>query len=372
MKIGIQARFLLHPYTGIGQYTRSILHGLSKVDKDNEYFLFTPEHVELDLPKNFQQIRVVEKNYKSDSYRKWYWEHKQVPQEMEAMEMDLAHFLYPANPNRKMKIPVVVTVHDVIPWKLKAYRKKMRSRAYHFNAKQALKKVDHIVTVSNFSAEEIKTMLNLKDKDITVIYEAAPHEEAAKNFPKLSLRRQYFLYVGGYDERKNVAKLILAYQKHVGNTYPIDLILVGGKDRGYEVLITDDYLEKVGNIVVKPKGNVIFTESLSSEELQCMYREAYAFVNVSEYEGFNLPLVEAMEHGIPIVTSNIEVHREVTDNSAVFVDPHHIDTIGLGLHELVNNPPLYKDLQRAGKERSQFFDWKLSAEELLDVYNQFT
>ncbi len=372
MRIGIQARFLIHPYTGIGQYTRNLLRGLAKVDKTNEYFLFTPEHVDLKLPENFQQIRVAEKDYASGSYRKYHWEHKQVPAEMEKMELDIAHFLYPANPVKKMKMPTVVTVHDVIPWKLKHYRRKFRSKVYHWNAKRAIKRADHIITVSNFSAEEIKDSIKVKDKNISVIYEAAPHNDGPNDYPKLGLRRKYLLYVGGFDERKNVAKLILAYQKHVGNIYPIDLILVGGEGKGYEELITDRYLEKVGNITVKPKGEVIFTETLSQSELARLYKEAHAFVNVSEYEGFNLPLVEAMDVGVPIVTSDIPVHREVTDNSAVFVDPHHIDTIGLGLHKLLNDPELMKELSRAGKERSKFFDWKLSAEEVLDVYNLFT
>lgn len=372
MKIGINARFLTQPFTGIGQYTRSLIPTLATLEPRNEYFLFTPELVDLELPANCQQIRVAEKPYRSESLKKAYWEHVLVPREMERFEVDVAHFLYPSNPRRKLPMPTIVTVHDVIPWKLKEYSQRFRSKFYHWNARFALKKADHVLTVSEFSKSEIQKYLKIKADKITVTPLAPPLSHMNISCPDFQLRRDYFLYVGGYDSRKNVPKLIHSYQKYIAPFYSIDLILVGGKNKGLEHLITDQYRQRVdGKYPVKPKGKVIFTDALDQSELVCIYRQALALVHVSTYEGFNLALVEAMQAGIPIVASDTPVHREVTEGHAVFVDPHHIDSIGMGMHQLINDKALQKQLSDLGKEHGNSFSWEKTAEETLYIYNLF-
>jgi glycosyltransferase involved in cell wall biosynthesis len=373
MKIGINARFLAHPYTGIGQYTYNLVQALGKIDKKNEYLLFTPELVELQLPDNFEQVRIPEKEYKSASLRKAHWEHILIPNEIKKWKVDIAHFLYPSNPNKSLGIPTIVTVHDIIPWVLPSYRKKLRSKAYHLYAKLALKKADHIITVSDFSKKEIERVLKIEEKNIHVIHLAPPMQTAEETPPDIPLRRGFLLYVGGYDERKNVPKLIDAYQKHIANYYPIDLILVGGEDKDLERYITDRYCERVDDrIPVKPKGKIVFTAPLPSNELITLYKQAKALVHVSEYEGFNLPLVEAMSAGLPIICSDIPVNHEVTSDNAHFISSSSVDTIGLGIHEFLNNKPLQSELKKKGKERAKDFDWKKTAEETLYVYNLFT
>ena len=291
---------------------------------------------------------------------------------MERFEVDVAHFLYPSNPRRKLPMPTIVTVHDVIPWRLKAYRKRMRSKMYHFNARLALKKADHIITVSKFSKSEIVKYLKIKEKNISVISLAPPISEEKVSCPDFSLRRDYLLYVGGYDDRKNVPRLIKAYQKHVAPFYAIDLILVGGKNKELDQYITDKYCSRVaGKFPVKPKGKVIFTENLVQSELTCLYQQALALVHVSNYEGFNLALVEAMQAGIPIIASDIPVHHEVTNDTALFVNPHRIDDIGNGIHQLIHDRALQKELAEKGKERAKDFSWEKVAEETLYVYNLF-
>lgn len=373
MKIGINARFLLHPFTGIGQYTRNLIRALANLDRNHEYFLFTPELVDISLPDNCRQIRVVEKDYRSASLKKAHWEHVLLPAEMERFEINLAHFLYPSNPRRRLPMPTIVTVHDAIPWRLKAYRKRLRSKAYHLNARLALKKADHVITVSQFSKDEIMKHLKVKEKNISVVPLAPPVSDAESSCPDFDLRRDYLLYVGGFDDRKNVPRLLEAYQKYIAPNYSIDLILVGGKNQGLESFLTDKYHSRVADrYVLKPRGRVIFTEHLDQSELYCLYHKALALVHASHYEGFNLALIEAMSAGIPIITSDIPVHHEVTDEAALFVDPNKVDAIGIGMHQLVNDRTLQKELIEKGKERAKDFSWKKTAEETLYVYNLFT
>ncbi len=372
MKIGINARFLALPYTGVGKYTYHLIRGLATLDQDNEYFLFTPELAEIELPPHFKQIRVPEKDFASESLKKAHWEQKQVPAEMKKWKVDLAHFLYPANPTQKLDIPTIVTVHDVIPWRLAAYNKKLRSKLYHLNTKLALKKADYFITVSNFSKSEILSTLKVGEDKITVTPLASPLVEVQEVPDQLNLRRDFLLYVGGYDERKNVPLLMIAFQKFIANHYPVDLILVGAKNRKLERYLVDDFLEKVDNkFPLKPKGKIVFTENLSDHELAGLYKKAMALVHASNYEGFNLPLVEAMNYNLPMAVADIPVNREVAGDAAFFINPQDEDTFGLGLHQFLNQKSMHADLAQKAKARKKHFDWEKTAQKTLDIYRSF-
>jgi len=372
MRIGINARFIAKPYTGIGQYSYNLLKALSKLDLVNEYFLFTNELIEFPLPENFKQIRVPEKSYNSESLRKVNWEQVLVPQEMKKWKIDLAHFLYPSNPSSSLGIPTIVTVHDMIPWRLREYNSRLRSKFYHFNAKRAIKKADHIITVSDFSKSEIEDVMKIKENNISVTHLAAPMTSTDGIPVDMNLRRDFLIYVGGYDPRKNVPMLMMAYQKFIANYYPIDLILVGGKNRGLEQFLTDRFTEKVAErFSVKPKGKIIFTAPLFNNELAALYKQAMALVHPSSYEGFNLPLVEAMNSGLPLIISDIPVNREVAGDSALYVGYASEDAFGIGIHEFLNNKKLQKELAEKATKRAGNFDWKKTAQQTLDVYSLF-
>lgn len=373
MKIGINARFLSQPFTGIGKYSYNLLSAMAELDEENEYFLFTPELVDFHLSENFQQIRLPEANFSSPSLRKANWEYKLLPKEMEKLGINLAHFLYPSNPLKKLGIPTIVTVHDMIPWRLPDYNSRFRSKMYHWHAKKALKKADHIITVSDFSKKEILDLIQIPKKNLSVTPLAPPVTHADKLPEGIKLRRKFLLYVGGYDPRKNVPLLMIAYQKFIANQYPIDLILVGAKGKGLEEFITDDFSQKVaGRFPVKAKGQMIFTEHLQDSELAALYCQAFALVHPSVYEGFNLPLVEAMSHGVPLLISDIPVHREVAGDAAFYLNTKSENTFGLGIHEFLNNSSIQKTLSENAKQRIKDFNWMKTARQTLDVYNLFS
>lgn len=372
MKIGINARFLPQSYTGIGKYSYNLLSALAALDPVNEYFLFTPQLVDFPLPENFHQIRVPEKNLPSPSLQRAHWEYVLLPEELKKWKIDLVHFLYPSNPLKKLGIPTIVTVHDMIPWRLPEYNNRFRSKLYNLHSKWALKKADHIIAVSEFSKKELQEIVKIEDKNISVTPLAPPITHQDDMPEDLNLRRKFLLYVGGYDPRKNVPMLMIAYQKFIANYYPIDLILVGGKGHGLEQFIIDTFTRKVADrFPVKPKGKIILTEPLQDSELSTLYRQATALVHPSSYEGFNLPLVEAMKYGIPLVVSDIPVHHEVAGDAAFYVDPSSEDTFGIGLHEFLNNSVLQKQLAQNALLQSNNFDWKRTARQTLDVYDLF-
>jgi glycosyltransferase involved in cell wall biosynthesis len=372
MRIGINARFLALPYTGIGQYTRNLVRAMAQTKPEFEFLLFTPEMAEVNLPSNCKQIRVAEKPFPSASLQKAYWEHVLVPREMERSNLNLAHFPYPCNPRRRLPFPTIVTVHDVIPWKLPEYRSRLRSKLYHLYARLALKKADHLITVSEFSKAEMVKTLKIPAEKIAVILNAPPIPDEKRTYPELTLRRPFFLYVGGFDPRKNVPLLIHAYQKFIATYSAVDLVVVGGKGKGLESLFISDYQERVGGHVLKPKGKIILTNPLSQGELEHLYRQSLALVHPTFYEGFNLTLVEAMAAGIPIIASDIPVHHEVARQAALYVNPHSLNEVGNAMHQLIHDKDLQRRLAQKGLSRAKDFSWNKSAEETLYTYSLFT
>ena len=328
MKIGVNARLLTKPFTGIGQYTRNLLAELARKDMETQYILVVPEEIPQTLAKEFPknvEIKVLkEKRFPGAGMRKTWWEQIQVPEFFLKAKVDIAFFTYPCNPWTsdwyKKGTKTVVTVHDCIPWMNKNYRKGILSKLYHSQTRKAVAKADSILTVSGSSKEDIEKVCKVDAAKIEVVYnDASPiyKEEPHKTFVEEVLGRyslksgKYFLYVGGYDERKNVNHLLEEYLKFSEKHKGVPLVLAGGKLFKNKLYNSFDKLENLGNIVK--------TGFLSEEELACLYRNCLSFVNISQHEGFNLTILEAANSGAAMILSDIPVHREVAEDSAKFV-----------------------------------------------------
>lgn len=326
MKIGINGRFLLKPFTGIGQYTRNLLYEMSRQNPSDSFVVIVPEKLSGDFGKNVRVIVLPEKKLGMAGARKTWWEQIQLPERLLLEEVDLAFFPYPSNPWTKdwyarsdakggKGVKTVVTVHDCIPWKDKRYRRGMLSKMYHAQSKKAVKMADLVLTVSGTSMKEIIEVCKVPKDKIEVVYNDV--DPTYKEYPekkykeevlsRFGLRKEeYILYVGGYDERKNVGSLVKAWSKW--QKFP--LVLAGGKSVGGKLY---------GSFDAVMSGEIVKTGFLSNEELNVLYRECLFFVNLSEAEGFNLPILEAANCGAPMILSDIPVHREVAEDAAVFV-----------------------------------------------------
>lgn len=351
--------FLTKPFTGIGQYTVNLLRAMALQAPEVEWCVVVPELLTnraLDLPINISLQCVPEKKWRSASWRKVWWEQVQVPRALIEAKVNLIHYPYPCNPRfpgaRHPK--TVVTVHDIIPWVSPDYRHKLRSRLYQRNAEKALLKADHIIAVSEATASAVSDRLNLPYNKITTIHEAADPfylNEGPAHRPK----RPYLLYVGGYDPRKNVKRLCEAFEEYVARTYDVDLILVGGANHP---------------LAPSAQKNVIATETLTREGLARYYRGALAFVNVSLAEGFNLPLLEAVACGAPILTSDIPVHREVLGEAGLLVDPQNTCAIGEAMVNLIRDQGLRDRLREGTFSLNEQYTWEKAAERTLALYRK--
>lgn len=377
MKIGFNGRFLLEPHTGIGQYTVNLLTAMAKQDKTIEWVVAIPKKLPkgVQLPKTAKIVILPEKSCKNASLQKMYWEQVQVPRLFKKEKVNIAHYPYPSNPRLPgLKSPkTIVTVHDAIPWTNPKYRHRLRTRLYQRNAKKALQKADHLIAVSQTTAFAISDHIKFPFNKISVIHEAASPEFKKKTSPNRN-KNPFFLYVGGYDERKNVIRLVEAFQEYVAPQFAVDLILVGAKNRSLKHYTTLDRLQKtiksskIKDLHKKMKGSVKKTPSLPIEKLAKYYAAAHAYVNVSLEEGFNIPPLEASAQGIPLILSDIPINREIIEKNGLFCDPKSTKHIGETLLHFLRDKSLRNDLQAATKTLNKKYTWEKAAQKTLELY----
>jgi glycosyltransferase involved in cell wall biosynthesis len=417
MKIAINGRFLIKPHTGIGVYTRQLFSALARQFPDSELVMFTPSDPGLSnppqavargevkftsnasaFPANVKIVVLPENFPGTGGMRKTYWEQVQVPAAMSKIGADIAHFPYPSNPwlskiARKIIVdgdkierkicPVVVTVHDVIPWTLPAYRKSVSTRLYQDRCMRAVARADGIVTVSEASKKEISRVCGISAKRIKVIPNAPPPAFFNKFSPHqilaifkrygISQSRPYFLYSGGYDARKNVGIIVKTWLKKIAPNFKVDLVLAGGKSHQTDLYSSYDLTNfDLGHSLKSLKGKIILTGFVKDEDFPVLYQFCSAFINLSRSEGFNLPLLEAAVSGAPIVTSDIPVHREIAGSHAEFCHPDDVKKLGAIMEKFASDKSFLQSKKKMVKKYKCPYSWEKSAIMLMQLYKQLT
>lgn len=379
MKVGVNARMLANIHTGIGQYTLHLFRELAMLDSEIEYILVVHEEIGDELrrkfPKNVRVEVLPERRRGNSGMRKTWWEQVQVPEFFKKEGVDVAYFPYPSNPWTadwyKGDIRTVVTVHDCIPWKNKAYRRGVLSKIYHGQTRKAVAKADKILTVSEVSAKDIVEICGVMRERIVVVpndagdvYKKAVDEGfAAVVLGKFGLKKgRYFLYCGGFDERKNVAWLLdeyFEYARSAGDS-ALPLVLVGDK------LFENKLYNGFEKMLDSGLGRVVQTGFVDEAELAAYYSECRAFVHLSREEGFNIPVLEAANCGAPLILSDIEVHKELAGDSALFVNFNENGAAAAAMKAILNDF-LRDKFSEKSLELAKKYSWKKSAQKVLDV-----
>ena len=290
---------------------------------------------------------------------------------------DLIHFPYNWSFPFRKKVPTILTIHDVIPF---TFREAMGIFRNLFIYKPAIKTAarlnDIITTVSNFSKRDIAKKVGISQDKIRVVPNGIRHpykpnpELRNQLIDKYGLKDGFILNVGGIHERKNIIRLIHAFAKLLKEENYNGKLVITGKVSGAP------YQEKMKKLCDKAiekeniKDRVIFTGFISDEELDNLFSMADLFVYPSLYEGFGIPVLEAMNVGTPVVTSNSTALTEVADNAALLIDPEDINDIYLGIKKLLKDKNLRKEFVSKGKVRASEFSWEKTAELYLSLYKE--
>jgi glycosyltransferase involved in cell wall biosynthesis len=293
----------------------------------------------------------------------------------EEEEADAIHFPYNWSfPLRKSK-PSILTIHDVIPLN---YREAMPFFTNYFLYRPGIRMAgrlnDRIATVSEFSKRDISEKIGVPLSKITVVPNGLrqPFETNQKLEAELQERFQlqdgFILYVGGIHERKNVARLIQAFARLVTDQgFPGKLLATGSMSGApYQ-----DKMKAILDAVVEETGmgeKVIFTGFVTDEELEALMRKTHFMIYPSLYEGFGMPLLEAMQVGTPVITSNLTAMPEVAGGAALLVDPFDVEDIVKAMVKLLGDSALREEMIYKGKEVAKAYSWKRTAEGYLELY----
>jgi glycosyltransferase involved in cell wall biosynthesis len=296
-----------------------------------------------------------------------------------AEKADIIHFPYNWSFPFRKRVPCILTVHDVIPL---TFREAMGFFTNHFlyrpGIRTATRLNDVIATVSEFSKKDIGLKLGVPETKIKVIPNglrqpyAANQNLEAELVAQYGLKKGFILYVGGIHERKNVPGLVRAFSKLVHTSGFEGRLLITGNVSGAPYQVK---MKKLCDAAVREAGmekRVIFTGFVSDQELDTLMRLAVFLVYPSLYEGFGIPILEAMRVGTPVITSNLTAMPEVAGDAALMVNPRQVDDIAFAMSRLLQDDELRRELVRKGEERAVSFSWEKSAEEYLRLYKEIS
>lgn len=295
---------------------------------------------------------------------------------------NVMHWTYPL-PLRLSGVPNIYTIHDLIPLRLPSTtldNKKMYRRLIS----DVLKTADHIVTVSENSKHDIVNIFDYPKEKVTNTYQCADLSASNTSDSEDEVRdkvegtfglkyKHYFLFFGAIEPKKNVGRLIEAY---LGSRVDETLVLVGKtawKAKGeLRFLQSMDlkYLEQSGNIL-RERSRVHRIDYVPSAVLVNLIRGAKAVVFPSLYEGFGLPVLEAMSLGTPVITSNAASLPEIAGDAAIMVDPYDVRSLAAAIKRVASDAALREEMSRKGREQAQLFTQERYRERLSGLYSRF-
>ena len=364
--IGIDARKLED--FGIGTYIRHLLGGLAEIDRDNRYLvLVAPEQREQlwHLPDNFQLVPESARVYSLRELATVSWK-------LFRLRLDLyhaTHYVLPAVvPSR-----AVVTIHDIIHL---LYPEFLPSAMAYFYAQRmigrSLLRGDQIIADSQNTKADLVEFFQVDGEKIRVVYPGVaerfrrelPREQIDGVLERYSIRRPYLLFVGNPKPHKNLDRVVRAFAEALGEcAFEGELVCVG--DRGGRDLKTRQRAEQLGIA-----DRVRLVGHVGDDELPAIYQAAELFLYPTLYEGFGLPVVEAMASGVPVITSNSSALKEVAEGYADLVNPVESGEIAHAITHCMTDPDHREALRALGRRRAEDFCWKRTAERTLEVYRK--
>jgi glycosyltransferase involved in cell wall biosynthesis len=264
----------------------------------------------------------------------------------------------------------VLTVHDLIFRRYPQHHKPLNR--WYLNATMPLfcSRANHIIAVSEQTRRDVIAAYGVPAEKITVIYEAAddrfrpqPPESVAAVRALYHLPERYLLFVGTLEPRKNLIRLLAAFERLHAERLTDALVIVG--KRGW---LYDDFFARLAGSPARQA--VIFPGFVPDADLPAVYAGAQALAFPSEFEGFGLPVLEAMACGAPVVCSSTSSLPEVAGGAALLVDPADTDALAAALRQILGDPGLAADLARRGVAQAACFSWSRAAAETLAVYRR--
>ena len=369
MKVALQVdQLFLDAPGGIGTYIRNLVPALANRDPSIEMTLFHSRFDSLEPPEPWMREHPMhELRWRMRSlYLRWNVVGR-PPLPAPLAGADIVHVtnhagVAPAGARQRLVVTVHDLAFDVLP---RAFPPRWRV-VYRLGLRAAVRRADAIVTPSRTTAEDLLSRTAVDPSKLHVVPLAASLPagklDADDVLARLKIRGPYVLFVGTLEPRKNLVRLVRAYRRVAAEGFPHALVLAGPLGWHHESLMRE--------LALQGPGEIVMTGEISADELDAVYRAADVFAYPSLYEGFGLPVLEALVRGIPTVASNTSAVPEVSGDAALGVDPRSVRSIAHAISSLVSDVGLADRMAARARAQAQRFSWDETARLTLQVYER--
>jgi glycosyltransferase involved in cell wall biosynthesis len=378
MRIGINASFARKPDTGIGQVTINFLKELARHKTKHEFIIYLEKDIDFKLPKNFTKRIFLPLWRRDDLIRKIRWEKSLLPKKAKKDKCDIFLSLYQC-PTIIHNVKHIMVVHDIIPKLFPEYLNNARKELYSLLTEKSIIYADKIISISKRTEKDLTKHLGVDPAKITVNYpdvdeifkKKVINNKNQEVLKKYRLSPGYILSGGGLEVRKNIESVIRAYKfilhrnKHGYFLEQMPKLVIWGKLLPQLAPLVTDVKKLVKELNLT--GWVKILDFVPQNHLPALYKNASIFIYPSKYEGFGLPVLEAMNLGKPVITSKTSSLPEVGADAVLYTDPDSIRDIAMVMKNVLTNEKLRATLSERAKNRAKIFSWKNFTKKTLNI-----
>src|SRR5688572_8804123 len=381
MIIGFDAKRAFQNQTGLGNYSRSLLNIVREKFPSNRYVLFAPKQTRLFEQYGYANTSVIAP---STSFYKLFpalWRRSGMVKDIRQAGLDIYHGLSNELPIgiEKLAVKKIVTVHDLIFERFPETYNLDERYVHRWKIKRACKVADAVVAISRQTRDDLVELYNVDPEKIDICYQSCnPIFETQKTASeKLEVKQRYelpakyFLFVSAIAPRKNlllICKAMAANRKELN----IPLVVIGNGKKEKEQVKTYMQEQGLGHLLILLNEKAAATEPAftSGHDFPAIYQQAEALIYPSLFEGFGLPILEAMWSGLPVICTNTSSLPEVAGEAACYFEPGDINMLGRHMKQILKDPDVAKDLRMKGFRQAQKFTPGNYATALMNVYTK--
>jgi glycosyltransferase involved in cell wall biosynthesis len=375
MKIGFDAKRAFHNFTGLGNYSRTLIETLAAYYPADELHLFSPKSNDAPRLKSFLEDPSVYCHFPTGFWRKIHpiWRSYGISDAIEASNVQIFHGLSNELPLKlPPKVASIVTIHDLIFERYPNFYPRFDRFVYRQKFRRACQQADVVVAISEQTKQDIIDFYKIKEDKIKVIYQSCHRQFYVDDKPTelmkkkvlmhYNLPKSFFLYVGTINERKNLLGIMQALNQLKKANNPIKLVVIG--DGGAYLKTVKDYVLK-NNLT----HQIYWLQKVNFADLPAIYSAATALILPSFFEGFGIPIIESLWSGTPVITSIDSCFAEAGGDGALYVNPSDYQAISAAISTINTNGTLRKDLILKGWDFVQKFHEKQIGEEWHKLYH---
>lgn len=369
MKVGFDAKRAFFNKSGLGNYSRDIIRSLKKHYPEIEYYLYTPSTSGSLSFMDFTGVKVSTPNKKKGKILQSYWRTLQLSNRLKKDTIDVYHGLSNELPRniKQSKAKSVVTIHDLIFLRHPEWYRPVDRSIYRAKFKYSCKVADTIIAISEQTKSDIIEFYGIDERKIKVVYQSCndlfkqeitgKEKEIIKQ--KYKLPDTFLLSVGTIEKRKNLLSLVKAIKL---GRIDIPLIVIGRKT---------NYFNKIQRFIeTEHLKNICFLNEVPVEDLPAIYQLSELFIYPSSFEGFGIPVLEALYSKTPVITSKSGCFKEVGGPSSLYVDPSDIEELSEAIIYVSSKKKVKEEMIEQGYLHAQQFSGKNAAQSLMKIYTR--